>query len=219
MEGISPGRGKSKEKNLRISSASEPIWYYISSWPGPFPGTPHQSWPSSTLDITYYFNNTTLNIGYCRSHPISATTWRVSKKCQSGVWIGGYRVWRGLQATFRGGGGLGVILRGSVGQGVGVEAVVLGTTERGLEWEVLRSVSGTQRRLESKECWRCSRWELEKFQDVFGAENRSSPDRLHHAHPVNSTWLVWHPWTWCRSIYADLITAYIRIWAQMEHNL
>ena len=65
----------------------------------------------------------TLNIGCHRGHLISATTWRVSEECWSGVWIGGYRVQRGLQATFGGGGGLGVIFRGSVGWGVGVEGV------------------------------------------------------------------------------------------------
>ena len=35
--------------------------------------------------------------------------------------MGGHGVWRGLWATFGGGGGLGVIFRGGVRQGVGVE--------------------------------------------------------------------------------------------------
>ena len=121
MEGISPGRGEFKKKSLRIPSASEPTLYYISSQPGPSPSTSHWSWPSLTLDIAYYFNNMTLNIRCRKSRPISATTWRVSEKCQSGVWIGGYGVQKGLRATFRGGGGLIAIFRGGVGWGVGVE--------------------------------------------------------------------------------------------------
>ena len=48
-------------------------------------------------------------------------TRRVSEEHRSRVRIGGYRVRRGLRATFGGGGGLGVIFRGSVGGGVGVE--------------------------------------------------------------------------------------------------
>ena len=50
-------------------------------------------------------------------------TWRVSEEHWSRVWIGGYGVQRGLQATFGGGGGLGVIFGGSVRRGVGVEEV------------------------------------------------------------------------------------------------
>ena len=69
----------------------------------------------------YYFNNTTLNIGCRGSHPISNMTWRVSEECQSRVQIRGCRVRRGLQATFRGGGGLGAAFRGCVGWGVRVE--------------------------------------------------------------------------------------------------
>ena len=42
-------------------------------------------------------------------------------------------------------------------------AVVLGTAGRGLEMEVLQSISGTQRQLESKEYQRCPRSELEKL--------------------------------------------------------
>ena len=56
-------------------------------------------------------------------------------------------------------------------------AVVLGTAGRGSESEVLQSVSRTRRWSESEECQRCLRSELEKLQDVFGVENRSSPDR------------------------------------------
>ena len=71
-------------------------------------------------------------------------------------------------------------------------AVVLGTVGRGSEWEVLWSVSGTQRRSESKECQRCLRSELEKLRDVFGVENRSSPDTcvltLRHRSLVVTTW-------------------------------
>ena len=69
----------------------------------------------------YYFNDVTLNIGCCGSHLISATTWRVSEECWSGVQIRGYGVRRGLQATFRGGGGLGAIFGGGVRQGVRVK--------------------------------------------------------------------------------------------------
>ena len=112
--------GKSKEKNLRIPPASEPTLYYISSWPGPLPSTPHWSRPSSTLDIAYYFNDATLNIGCCRSCPISAMTWRVSKECWSRVHIRGYS---GLQATFGIDGGLRAIFGGGVRWGVGVEGV------------------------------------------------------------------------------------------------
>ena len=39
--------------------------------------------------------------------------------------------------------------------------IALGTAGRNLEWEVLQSVSGTWRQLESKECRRCPRSELE----------------------------------------------------------
>ena len=54
--------------------------------------------------------------------------------------------------------------------------VVLGTAGRDSEKEVLQSVSRTQWQSESEECQRCPRSELEKLQDVFRAENRSSPD-------------------------------------------
>ena len=56
-------------------------------------------------------------------------------------------------------------------------AIVLGTVGRGSEQEVLQSVSGTGRQLESKEWQRHLRLELSKLQDSFGAEKRSSPDR------------------------------------------
>ena len=118
-------------KSLRIPSASEPTLYYTNSWPGPSPSIPHQSWPSSTLDIAYYFNDATLNIGCCSSCPISAMTWRVSKEHWSGVQIRGCGVRRGLWATFGGGGGLwatfwggrglGAAFGGGVGWGVRVE--------------------------------------------------------------------------------------------------
>ena len=55
--------------------------------------------------------------------------------------------------------------------------VVLGTAGRGSEMEILQSISKTQRWLESKEYQRCLRSELEKLQDIFRVENRSSPDR------------------------------------------
>ena len=84
-------------------------------------GTPHQSWLSATLDITYYFNDVTLNIGCHGSCPISVMIWRVSEEHQSGVWIGGYGVRRGLWATLGQDGGLGAIFGGGVGWGVGIE--------------------------------------------------------------------------------------------------
>ena len=73
--------------------------------------------------------------------------------------------------------------------------VVLGTAGRGLGWEVLWSVSRTQRQLESKECWRCLRSELEKLWDVFRVENRSSPDTNSNIHMGDELKVVtWHQW-------------------------
>ena len=89
VKGISPGRGKSKEKSLGIHSASEPTLYYTSPWPGPSPGIPHWSWPPLTLDIAYYSNDMTLNIRCHGGRPIFTTTPRVSGEHQSRVWIGG----------------------------------------------------------------------------------------------------------------------------------
>ena len=106
------------KSNYHNTSASELTLYYTSSQPGPSPSIPHQSWPTSTLNIMYYFNDVTFNIGCHRSCPISATTWRVSEECQRRVWIGGCRVWRGLWATFGGGVGWGVRVEG-VGGSVG----------------------------------------------------------------------------------------------------
>ena len=68
---------------------------------------------SKTYDILQ-----TLNIGCCGSCPISTMTWRVSEERQSRVWIGGRGVWRGLRATFGGGGGLGAIFRGVLDEGL-----------------------------------------------------------------------------------------------------
>ena len=48
-------------------------------------------------------------------------TWRVSEECQRGVQIRGCGIQRGLQATFRGGGGLG--------------AAFGGVSDKGSEWK------------------------------------------------------------------------------------
>ena len=119
MKGISPG--KSEEKGLGIPSASEPALYYTSLQSGPSPSIPHRSWPPLTLDIVYYLNDSTLSIRCYGSWPNSVMAQRVSKEHQSGVQIGGCRIWRGLWVTFRGGRGLGAAIRGGIGQGVRVE--------------------------------------------------------------------------------------------------
>ena len=120
----------------------------------------HWSWPSLTLDIAYYFNDVTLNIGCHGSHPISTMTWRVSEECQSGIWIRGCGVQRGLQVTFRGGGGLGVAFGGGVRQGVGVGGAC-GSV--GNCWEELR-MGSTPKRLWNWEAVRV--WRMPKASEV-----------------------------------------------------
>ena len=131
-------------------SASEPTLYYTSPWPGPSPGIPHWSWPLSTLDIAYYFNDVTLNIGRHKSCPISTTPLRVSGECWSRVEIRGSRVGRGHWVTFGGCGGVGTAFGGGIRQGIGVEGACgsvgdcwkglgIGSTLKHLwNWEVVK---------------------------------------------------------------------------------
>ena len=104
---------------------------------------------------------------------------RVSEEHQSGIWIGECGIQGGLWVTFGGGGGLGAAFGGGVGQGVGVEGAYGSIGEC---WKGLRIGS-------TSKCFR--NWEVVGVQripkvsevgvgrtprDVFGVENRSSPD-------------------------------------------
>ena len=90
---------RGKEKSLGIPSASEPTLYYTSLQPGPLSGIPHQSWPPSALDITYYSNNATLNIRCHGRHSISTPTLRVFWGHWGRGWIRGCGVGRPLGVT------------------------------------------------------------------------------------------------------------------------
>ena len=116
MKGISPGRGEIWREKSRDPFCQWACFILHYSMIRAI--TRHSP---STLDITYYFNDLTLNIGCCRGRPISTMAWRVSEEHQSGVQIGGCGVWRGLWVTLGGGGSLRVALRGGVRQGVRVE--------------------------------------------------------------------------------------------------
>ena len=107
-----------------------------------------------------YISDTTLNIGCCRSLPISAMTWRVCKEHQSRVQIRGFGVQRGLWATFRGGGGLRAAFRGGVRQGVGGEGVhgSVGDCWKGL------GIRSTPKHLQNSEVVRV--WRMPKASEV-----------------------------------------------------